>query len=259
VSSPNPDLVLRAPPASQGVPPPADPDVPDPPPSPTAQSPTPPLPTAESRASGTELSAEQQRELAAVLDALHCPVRQQILLALAAARQSSPEPARQSSPEPARQSSPEPARLSSTPTSGDAAKQIMPVESSSDEASSPKSARPSSPKSGGRVHVGGLAERTGVSQKTLSHHLDHLRTAGLVFSQRSGKCIEYEAAEDRVRYERHADGHFSITVTADGGGVSVTITVGGPDARGEPAEPACGERAEPACGERAEPVNDPDP
>jgi DNA-binding transcriptional ArsR family regulator/ABC-type Mn2+/Zn2+ transport system ATPase subunit len=82
----------------------------------------------------------------------------------------------------------------------------------------------------GRTHVGGLERRTGVSAKTLSHHLGHLRTAGLVFSQRSGKHIEYESAPDRVRYERHADGtgeRFSLTVSAHGGGVAVTLTVGG--------------------------------
>jgi DNA-binding transcriptional ArsR family regulator len=78
----------------------------------------------------------------------------------------------------------------------------------------------------GRVNVGGLGGRTGSSQKALSHHLGHLRAAGLVYSQRSGKHIEYEPAPDRVRYERHADGHFSLTVSAHGGGVSVTLTVG---------------------------------
>jgi DNA-binding transcriptional ArsR family regulator len=98
---------------------------------------------------------EQQRELETVLDAIRCPVRQRILLALAA---------------------------------------------------------------GGRAHVGGLVGRTGVSQKTLSHHLGHLRTAGLVFGQRSGKCIWYEAAATRVRYQRSGDGQFSLTVAARGAG-----------------------------------------
>ena len=65
----------------------------------------------------------------------------------------------------------------------------------------------------------------GIAQKTLSHHLGHLRTAGLVFSQRSGKSICYEPAEGRVRYQRHPDGHFSLTVTARGSGVAVTLTV----------------------------------
>jgi hypothetical protein len=47
----------------------------------------------------------------------------------------------------------------------------------------------------------------------------------------SGKHIEYEAAADRVRYQRHSDGvGFDLTVTARhnsvGGAVAVTVTVG---------------------------------
>ena len=44
--------------------------------------------------------------------------------------------------------------------------------------------------------------------------------------KRAGKEIWYEPAESRVRYERHVDGHFSLTVTGRGGGVAVTVAVG---------------------------------
>src|SRR4051812_37982563 len=65
----------------------------------------------------------------------------------------------------------------------------------------------------GRANVGELERRTHVPAKTLSHHLGHLRTAGLVFGQRRGKHIEYEPAPGRVRYQRHADDgrKFSLT------------------------------------------------
>jgi DNA-binding transcriptional ArsR family regulator len=55
---------------------------------------------------------------------------------------------------------------------------------------------------------------TGSPSETLSQHLAHLRTAGLVFSQRRGKEIRCEVADDRVRYEQQGDGGFSVTVTA---------------------------------------------
>ena len=65
-----------------------------------------------------------------------------------------------------------------------------------------------------------------MSPKTLSHHLGHLRTAGLVFCEQSGRCKWYEAAAGRVRYQRQGPGRFSLTVTARGGDVAVTLTAG---------------------------------
>jgi hypothetical protein len=53
-----------------------------------------------------------------------------------------------------------------------------------------------------------------------------LRDLGLIFSHRAGKEIWYEPAAGRVRYERHEDGSFSLTVTGRGGGVAVTVAVG---------------------------------
>jgi hypothetical protein len=43
---------------------------------------------------------------------------------------------------------------------------------------------------------------------------------------RSGKHIEYEPAESRVLCQRQPGGQFSLTVTARGGGVSVTLAAG---------------------------------
>jgi DNA-binding transcriptional ArsR family regulator len=84
----------------------------------------------------------------------------------------------------------------------------------------------SDPLRGGRANVALLAARTGIDPKKLSPHLGKLKDLGLIFSQREGKEIWYEAADARVRYERRADGHFSLTVTGRGSGVAVTAEVG---------------------------------
>jgi DNA-binding transcriptional ArsR family regulator len=76
----------------------------------------------------------------------------------------------------------------------------------------------------GRIHVGGLAEQLGIDQKTLSHHLKDLRTAGLVFDQTEGKPTYYQVVPGLVRYERQGD-LFSLIVTARASRVSITITV----------------------------------
>ena len=77
-----------------------------------------------------------------------------------------------------------------------------------------------------RLNVTALARRTAIEQKTLSHHLALLRTAGLVFPQRRGKFVFQELAEGRVLFRRDAaTGGFSLTVIARGSGVSVTIAV----------------------------------
>jgi ArsR family transcriptional regulator len=46
--------------------------------------------------------------------------------------------------------------------------------------------------------VGDLAERTGVSQPTVSHHLGILRQAGLVTARREGKQVFYTLNQDAV-------------------------------------------------------------
>jgi DNA-binding transcriptional ArsR family regulator len=53
----------------------------------------------------------------------------------------------------------------------------------------------------GKANVKALTARTSIAHNTLSQHLAHLRTAGLVFSQCRGKEIWCETAEDRVRFE----------------------------------------------------------
>jgi hypothetical protein len=58
-----------------------------------------------------------------------------------------------------------------------------------------------------------------------------LCTAGLVFTQRQGKEIWYETAEDRVRCQRQGDGRFSLSIIARGSGVAVTLRVGGSGGR----------------------------
>ena len=83
----------------------------------------------------------------------------------------------------------------------------------------------SDPVRGGRANVALLAARTGIDPKKLSPHLGKLKDLGLIFSHRQGKEIWYEPAADRVRYERHQGGHFSLTVTGRGGGVAVTISM----------------------------------
>jgi hypothetical protein len=52
-----------------------------------------------------------------------------------------------------------------------------------------------------------------------------LCTAGVVFSQRQGKEIWYETVEDRVRCQWQGR-QLSLTVSASGGGVAVTLAVG---------------------------------
>ena len=81
--------------------------------------------------------------------------------------------------------------------------------------------------SGGRVHVGGLAARTRIDQKTLSHHLTHLRTAGLVVCEQCGKCRWYTAAEGRVRCERQGADRVFLLIGARDGDVAVALIVGG--------------------------------
>jgi len=49
------------------------------------------------------------------------------------------------------------------------------------------------------IGVGELAERLGLSQSLVSHHLRLLRAARLVRGQRDGKFVRYVAADDHVR------------------------------------------------------------
>lgn len=77
---------------------------------------------------------------------------------------------------------------------------------------------------GGPDHVGALAKGTHISQKLVSHHLGHLRTAGLVYSRRKGKCIEYETADHCVHYRRRSQRLF-LTLTSYSGDVILKISV----------------------------------
>jgi len=49
------------------------------------------------------------------------------------------------------------------------------------------------------VGVGVLAEKLGLSQSLVSHHLRLLRAARLVRGERDGKFVRYVAADDHVR------------------------------------------------------------
>ncbi|MBL8670765.1 MAG: winged helix-turn-helix transcriptional regulator [Alphaproteobacteria bacterium] len=51
----------------------------------------------------------------------------------------------------------------------------------------------------GPISVTEIAERLGLSASLVSHHLRLLRAARIVRSQRSGKSILYEGADDHVR------------------------------------------------------------
>lgn len=48
----------------------------------------------------------------------------------------------------------------------------------------------------GPSHVGELAQRLGVEQTLMSHHLKVLRDGGLVEARREGKSIQYRLAAD---------------------------------------------------------------
>lgn len=52
--------------------------------------------------------------------------------------------------------------------------------------------------SGGEHDVGTLADKTGQSLATVSHHLSKLKLAGLVRAQRNGKRQVYVATDPRV-------------------------------------------------------------
>jgi hypothetical protein len=54
--------------------------------------------------------------------------------------------------------------------------------------------------------------------------LGKLKDLGLIFSQREGKEIWYEAADGRVRYERHTT-ETTLKITARTTGMAVTIAI----------------------------------
>jgi DNA-binding transcriptional ArsR family regulator len=178
------------------------PQRPHPPRPPPRAAPAPATPAAP-----LECSPEQQRDLGGLLDLLHCPVRRSILFALAAA----------------------PGTVTFSAPGGD------PLDRTSPSGKGPP--RVSSGQGPPQVclNVTALAKCTAIAQNTLSQHLALLRTAGLVYSQRRGKSIFYEAAEDRVVFRRDANenGGFSLTVIARGSGVSVTIAVSAKNAEAE--------------------------
>ena len=67
--------------------------------------------------------------------------------------------------------------------------------------------------------------------KSLSHHLAHLRAAGLVFATRSGKSIRYQLADNRVRFRQRKNGQILLRILAPSGEVSVTIMINPPPSK----------------------------
>ena len=104
---------------------------------------------------------------------------------------------------------------------------------------------------GGETNVGGLAGRTSIPQKTITHHLHDLRSAGLVISRRCGKQIFNALAASRFRFQRQGAECFAPTLAAWGGNTRIKLEIGP-----EPEEPDIS-RPEPARGEPAEPSKDP--
>jgi hypothetical protein len=76
-----------------------------------------------------------------------------------------------------------------------------------------------------RARVCGGGRRTAIAQKTLSHHLHHLGSAGLVVGQQQGKEICTKPPNPASATQRDADGRFSLTVPAYGSGVAMTLSV----------------------------------
>jgi DNA-binding transcriptional ArsR family regulator len=52
--------------------------------------------------------------------------------------------------------------------------------------------------SGGPLHVGALAERVGISESAVSHHLRHLRQMRLVRTHKDGRFVYYALDDEHV-------------------------------------------------------------
>jgi DNA-binding transcriptional ArsR family regulator len=50
----------------------------------------------------------------------------------------------------------------------------------------------------GEMHVGALAEATGLSESAVSHHLRHLRQMRLVRTHKDGRYVFYALDDDHV-------------------------------------------------------------
>lgn len=57
----------------------------------------------------------------------------------------------------------------------------------------------------GPQNVGQINEQLGLDQSLLSHHLKVLRDAGLVISERDGKCVRYALAPEVAGSEQSLD------------------------------------------------------
>ena len=87
---------------------------------------------------------------------------------------------------------------------------------------------------GGSDYVGGLLQRINaarpwadpIERKTLSHHLTHLQSSGLVTHRKRRRQHWYELAGERVQYEEKPGGAASLRILARGCALSVLIEIG---------------------------------
>jgi len=79
---------------------------------------------------------------------------------------------------------------------------------------------------GGRAHVAGLCELTGLSRGAISRHLRALRLRGLVHGHPEGRHVWYHCDPRRVRLDK-SDKGYALTLTQPSG---VELTLGMPTA-----------------------------
>ena len=88
------------------------------------------------------------------------------------------------------------------------------------------------------VHVAALAERAGIDQNTVSHHLKPLRDAGYVRGRRQGRHTVYTAVAARVRVNRGPEGLSLTLIHASGAYVTHGVPMPKPPPAAEPAQGA---------------------
>jgi DNA-binding transcriptional ArsR family regulator len=102
----------------------------------------------------------------------------------------------------------------------------------------------------GPIHVAALAERAGIDQNTVSHHLKPLRDAGYVRRRRQGRHTFYTAVAARVRVNRGPEGLSLTLIHASGAYVTHGVPMPKPPPAAEPPQRAEPPRAaEPTGGE----------
>ena len=88
---------------------------------------------------------------------------------------------------------------------------------------------------GGETNVGGLAGRTSIPQKTITHHLHDLRSAGFVVSRRRGKQVFNALAARRFHFQRRGADCFALTLAAWGGNTRLKVEIGPEPEESDPA------------------------